>query len=102
MKTLPGRANVTVAVWVVAALILAKQAGLDRGTSLWTRHVGRDSSLLAGLDVLDLAITLVGHGIDCLDAKDLLRRLRSLRQQTHVDNLVGDLLLLHDQLVFGI
>src|SRR5215469_3277709 len=97
MKTLAGRANVTVAVCVVAEFILAKQARLDRGTSLWTGHVGRDPGLLAGLDVLDLEVTLVGHGIDRRDTKDILRRLRSPRQQTHVDDLVGDLLFHEDR-----
>src|SRR5271165_3078311 len=61
MKTLTRRANITVAGCVVMEFILAEQTRLDRGASLGTRHVGHDPGLLAGLDVLDLEITLVGY-----------------------------------------
>jgi hypothetical protein len=80
MKTLTRWADVTVAVCVVLKFILAEVTGLDRGTALRTRHIGHDPSLLAGLNILDLEIALVGNGFDGLDAKDLLRRLSSLRQ----------------------
>jgi hypothetical protein len=68
---------------------------------LGPRHIGLDPGFLAGLDVFDLEITLVDHDRDCLDAKDFFCRLRGLRQQTHVHDLVGDLLL-DDQLVLHI
>jgi len=42
-----------------------------------------------------------GNDRHLLDAENLLRRRRGLRQQSHVDDLVGDLLL-NDQLVLGI
>jgi hypothetical protein len=67
----------------------------------WPRHVGYHSSLLTGLDVLDLEITLVGHDLDRLNAENLFRGHGGLRQQPHIDDLVGDLLL-DDQLVFGV
>ena len=101
MKTLTGRAKIAVAGWVVAELILAEQARPDRGTALRARHVRLDPGLLAGLDVLDLEIAPVGHDRDCLDPENLLCRFGGLRQQTHVHDLVGDLLL-DDQLVLGI
>ena len=80
MKMLTRRTDVTVAVCVIAKLILAEQTRLDRGTALRTRHVGHDPGLLAGLDVLDLELSLVGHGLDRLDAKDVLCHLCSLCQ----------------------
>ena len=101
MQTLTRRADKTVAGCVVAELIFAEQARPDRRASLGARHIGLDPGLLAGLDVLDLEVALVGHDRDCLDAENLLRRFGGLRQQTHVDDLVGDLLL-DDQLVLGI
>src|SRR5947209_16619796 len=98
MKTLTRWADVTVAVWFIAKLIFTEVACLDRRSALRTRHIGHDPGLLAGLDVLNLEIALVGNGFDGLDAQDFLRRFSGLRQQTHVDNLVGNLLL-DDQLV---
>lgn len=47
------------------------------------------------------AVTLVGHDLDCLDPENHFRRLLRLRQQPHVDNLIGDLVL-RDSLVFGV
>ena len=55
----------------------------------------------ASIDILDLEVTLVGDDGDPLDAENLLCRFGGLCQQTHIDDLVGDLLL-DDQLVFGI
>jgi hypothetical protein len=101
MKTLTGRANIAVAVCVILELILAEQARLDRGTPLGARHVGHHPGCLASLDVLDFEVAAVRHDRDCRDTQNFLRRRRGLRQQTHVDNLVGDLLL-DDQLVLGI
>ena len=43
----------------------------------------------------------LGNHHSVLDAEDLARRLSGLLQQTHVDDLVGDLLL-DNQLVLGI
>jgi hypothetical protein len=59
-------AEEAVAGWAVAELIFTEQARSDRGTTLWTRHVGVDPGLLAGLEVLDLEIAPVGHDRDAL------------------------------------
>jgi hypothetical protein len=101
MQTLTRWADIAVFFCVIGEFILAEQTRFDRGTALRARHVGHHPRLLAGLDVLDLKITLVGYDVDRLDTESLLRRLRGLRQQANVDHLVGDLLL-HDQLVLGI
>jgi hypothetical protein len=119
VKTLTSRANIAVRGFVVLELVLAEEARLDRRTALRTRHIRLDPGLLAGLDILDLEITLVGDDVDRSDTEDLFRRLCRLRQQpssghstklclaeplaslAHVDDLVGDLLL-DDQLVLHI
>jgi hypothetical protein len=101
MQSLSRGTNIGVAVGVISEFILAEQTCLDRRASLGTRHIGFHPSLLASLDFLDLEITLVGHDVDFLDAENLLRWLRCLRQQPHVDNLVGDLLL-DNEFVLGI
>src|SRR6266851_6606130 len=101
MKTLTCWAEKAVAGWVVAELIFTEQARSDRGTTLRTRHVRVDPSLLAGLDVLDLEIAPIGHDRDPLHSENLLCRFGGLCQQTHIHNLVRDLLL-DDQLVLYI
>ena len=101
MKTLTCGTEEAVAGWVVAELILAEQARSDRRTTLRARHIRVDPGLLAGLDVLDLEITPVGDDRDPLHAENLLCRFGGLCQQTHIHNLVGDLLL-DDQLVLGV
>jgi hypothetical protein len=68
MKTLTRLANITVGGFVVFKFVLTEQACPDRGTPLWPGYIGHNPSLLAGLDILDLEITLVGDGLDCLDA----------------------------------
>src|SRR5215467_8652270 len=101
MKMLTCRAQKAVAGWVVAELIFTEQTRSDRGTALRTRHVRIDPGFLAGLDVLDLEIAPVGHHREALHSENLFGRFGGLGQQTHIDNLVGDLLL-DDQLVLGI
>src|SRR5580700_2889881 len=101
MKTLTRWAEKAVAGWVVAEFIFPEQARSDRRTTLRTRHVRVDPGLLAGLDVLDLEITPIGHDRDPFHSENLFCRFGGLCQQTHIDNLVGDLLL-DDQLVLGI
>src|SRR5215469_3228410 len=101
MKTLTRWAEKAVAGWVIAELIFAEQACSDRGTALWARHVRVEPGLLAGLDVLDLEIAPVGHDRDPLHSENLFCRFSGLCRQTHIHNLVGDLLL-DDQLVLGI
>ena len=101
MKTLTCGTEKAVAGWVVGELIFAEQARSDRGTTLWTRHVRVDAGLLAGLDILDLEIASVGHDRDPLDSEKLFCRFGGLGQQTHIHNLVGDLLL-DDQLVLRV
>ena len=66
MKTLTCR--------VVAELIFTEQARSDRGTTLGTRHVRVDPSLLAGLDVLDLEIPAISDDPDLYDTENLLCR----------------------------
>src|SRR6266550_4674635 len=101
MKTLTCWAEKAVAGWVVAELIFAEPARSDRGTTLRTRHVRVDPGVLAGLDVLDLEVAPIGHDRDPLHSENFFCRLCGPCQQTHIDNLVGDLLL-DDQLVLGI
>ena len=101
MKTLTGGAQEAVAGWVVAELIFTEQTRSDRGTTLGTRHVRVNPGLLTGLDVLDLEVAPVGHDRDPLHSENLFCRFGGLCQQTHIRNLVGDLLL-DDQLVLGI
>ena len=95
MKALTRGAKKAVAGGVIFEFILAEQARLDRGTTLGPRHVGFKPGLLASLDILNLKITFVGNDRNFLDPENLLRRFRGLRQQAHVNDLVGDLLL-HD------
>ena len=60
-----------------------------------------DPGFLAGLDVLDLEISSIGDNRDCLDIENILCRFGGLCQQTHVENLVGDLLF-NDQFVLHV
>ena len=101
MKTLTCRAQEAVAGWVVAELIFTEQARSDRRTTLRTRDVRVDPGLLAGLDVLDLEIAPISDDRDPLHAENLFCRFGGLCQQTHIHNLVRDLLL-DDQLVLGV
>ena len=57
--------------------------------------------LLAGLDVLDFEVAAVGDDVDRFDPKYVAGRLGGLRQQAHVDDLVGHRLL-DDHLVLGV
>src|SRR6266404_8570176 len=101
MKTLTCWAEKAVAGWVVAELIFTEQARSDRGTTLRTRHARVDPGLLTGLDVLDLEIAPIGHDRDPLHSENLFCRFGGLCQQTHIHNLVRDLLL-DDQLVLRV
>src|SRR5580698_153422 len=76
-QKLTRRADIMVAGRIIGELILAEQAR-RRGASLPPRHVRNDTGLLAGLDVIDLEITLVCRRVDCFDAKNFLRGLRGL------------------------
>src|SRR6201997_4716531 len=98
MKTLTCWAQEAVAVRVVAELVFPEQARSDRRTALWARYVRIDPGLLAGLDVLDLEIAPISHDRNLLHAENLFCRFGGLCQQTHIHNLVRDLLL-DDQLV---
>ena len=57
--------------------------------------------LLAGLDVLDLEVAAVGDDVDRLDTENAAGRFGGLRQQAHVDDLIGHLLL-DDHLVLRV
>ena len=54
---------------------------------------GDEPRFVAGVDVLDLEVAAIGDDIDPLDTEDRTRRFGGLLQQTHFDDLVGDLLL---------
>src|SRR5215472_13984692 len=101
MKTLIRGTEKALAGWVVAKLIFAEQARSDRGTTLGTWNVGIDAGFLAGLDIFDFKIASVGLDRDPLHPENLFCRFGGLGQQTHVHNLVGDLLL-DDQLVLAV
>jgi hypothetical protein len=74
---------------------------LTDGPRLRPRHIRLHSSFLAGLDVLDLEIPAISNDRDLLHIENLFCWLRCLGQQTHIEDLVGDLLL-DDQLLLGI
>src|SRR5829696_6264970 len=78
LQSVTDRAQDAVTGRVVSELILAEQAGPDRGAALRARHIGRHSSLLAGLDILDLEVAAVGNYRDAVRAKQLLGRGRGL------------------------
>src|SRR3954454_19290738 len=101
LQSVTGRAQDAVTGRVVSELILAEQAGPDRGAALRARHIGRHSGLLTSLDVLDLEVAAVGNHRDAVRAKQFLGWRRGLGQQAHVDNLIADILL-DEQLVLGI
>src|SRR5580698_4888250 len=71
---LPGRANIGVALGVVAKLVLAEEALADRGAALRSGNVRDAAGLLAGLDVLDLEVAAVGDDVDRLDVENLAGR----------------------------
>src|ERR1700729_2299555 len=98
---LPGRADIGVAPRVVVKLVLAKEALADRGAALRSGNVRNATDPLTGLDVLDFEVAAIGDDIDRLDAQGLTGRLRGLRQQAHVHDLVGHRLL-DDQLVLRV
>src|SRR3984957_14824036 len=98
---LPGRADIGVEPDIVAKLVLAKEALADRGAALRSGNVRNATDPLTGLDVLDFEVAAIGDDIDRLDAQDLTGRLRGLRQQAHVHDLVGHRLL-DDQLVLRV
>src|SRR4051794_37585512 len=92
LQSVTGRAQDAVTGRVVSELILAEQAGRDRGAALRARHIGYHSGLLAGLDILDLEVAAVGDHRDAVRAEQRLGRRRGLGQQAHVDDLIGNLL----------
>src|SRR4051794_31897396 len=53
-KPLPSWAEISVAVWVVAKLVLAEEAAAHRRPPLRARHVGHNPGLLAGFEILGL------------------------------------------------
>ena len=59
------------------------------------------AGLLAGLDVLDFEVATVGDDVDRFDPENFAGRLGGLRQQSHVDDLVGHRLL-DDHLVLRV
>ena len=63
--------------------------------------MGNAAGLLASLDVLDFEVAAVGDDVDRLDAQNFAGRLGGLRQQAHVDDLVGHRLL-DDHLVLRV
>jgi hypothetical protein len=56
---------------------------------LRSRNVRDAAGLLAGLDVLGLEVAAVGDDVDRLDVQNFAGRFCGLRQQPHVDDLVG-------------
>ena len=64
-------------------------------------NVGNAAGLLASLDILDFEVAAIGDDVDRLDAQDFAGRLRGLRQQARVHDLVGHRLL-EDQLVLRV
>jgi hypothetical protein len=98
---LPGRADISVAPRVVAKLVLAEEALADRGAALRSGNVRNATDFLTGLDVLGLEVAAVGDDVDRLDVQNLAGRFCGLRQQAHVDDLVGHRLL-DDQLVLRV
>jgi hypothetical protein len=56
---------------------------------------------LAGFDVLDFEVAAIGDDVDRLDVQNLAGRFCGLRQETHVDDLVGHRLF-DDQFVFRV
>src|ERR1700720_247371 len=64
---LPGRADIGVALGVVAKLVLAEEALADRGAALRSGNVWNATNLLTGLDVLDFEVAAVGDDVDRLD-----------------------------------
>src|SRR5437588_610377 len=93
MKMLTCWAQEAVAGWVVAELGFSEQACSDRRATLGARHVRVDPGFLAGLDVLDLEVASIGHDRDPLHSEIFFCRFGGLCQQTHIHNLVCDLLL---------
>ena len=69
LTSVTGRAQDAVTGRVVSELILAEQAGPDRGAALRARHIGHHSGLLAGLDVLDLEVAAVGNHREAVRAE---------------------------------
>ena len=100
-QQLPGRADVGVEPGVVSELVLAKQALAHRRAALRLGNVGNAAGLLAGLDVFDLEVAAIRDDVDRLDPQDFAGRLRGLRQQAQVHDLVGHRLF-DDQLVLRV
>jgi hypothetical protein len=90
-----------IAFRVVFELVLAEQARADRWVTLGARHIRLHPGRLAGLDVLDLEIATFSYDRDALRAENFPCRLRRLGHQTHINDLIRDLLL-NDQLVLGV
>ena len=85
----------------MAKLILAEEALADRGAALRSGDLRNATDLLTGLDVLRLEVAAVGDDVDRLDVQNPAGRFCGLRQQAHVDDLVGHRLL-DDQLVLRV
>jgi len=97
----PGRADIGIALGVVSEFVLAEEALAHRRATLGLGNMRDAAGLLAGLDVLGLEVAAVGDDVDGLDPQNFAGRLGGLRQQAHVDDLVGHRLF-DDQLVFRI
>src|SRR3984957_7727968 len=92
-KYFPGWADIGVAARVGAKLVLAEEALADRGAALRSGNVRNATGPLAGFDVFDFEVAAVGDDVDRLDVQNLAGGFCSLRQQAHVDDLVGHRLL---------